>query len=116
MDAAGFDTYRILPAGDERTCAACMALSGYEFKTAKAVATMEATFGMEDPEQAMNRTPWVSWDDKRENPDGSKGDAYYIKGDQKNYIGDRGAESLQASGLGILPVHGRCRCVAELIE
>ena len=113
MQAAGYDTYRILPVGDARTCDVCLSLSKHEFKVAKAMNIMESTFGDEDPESVKEKAPWLSWDKSR---NGGKGEAYYVKGGRANYIGDRSGESLQNSGLGITPVHGRCRCVPVLVE
>ncbi len=113
MQEGGYDTYGILTAGDERTCPLCISMSKYEFKVAKAISTMESLFGLDAPEEAKARAPLLAWDESRNDGDG---EAYYMKGGRANYIGDRSGESLQNSGLGILPIHFRCRCVPVLIE
>jgi hypothetical protein len=113
MQEAQYETFGILPVGDERTCELCIAMSTREFRVDKAMATMESLFGLDNQDEAKERAPLLSWDDKRN--DGN-GEAYYMKGGRANYIGDRSGESLQNSGLGILPLHFFCRCVPVLIE
>jgi len=113
MQEAGYETYKILPMGDERVCETCIAMSVHEFKVAKAVSIMESTFDLQDPDAVKEKTPWLQWDPSRNN---GNGEAYYMKGGRANYLGDRSGESLQNSGLGIVPLHGRCRCQLVLAD
>lgn len=101
MKEAGFETFRVLAVSDERTCETCLLMDGREFSVAKSISTMESTFGLEDPEAVKETTPWLGWDKEHK-------DAYYMKGGRANYIGERGSESLQNSGIGMPPFHGRC--------
>lgn len=109
MQEAGFDRYRIQAVWDERTCNICLMMDGREFDVAKSVSRIESTFGMETPDELKYATPWLAWDSKRK-------DAYYMKGERAVYVGDRGSESLQNSGIGMPPFHGNCRCTMVLAD
>ncbi|MEI6633724.1 MAG: phage minor head protein [Chlamydiota bacterium] len=109
MQDAGYEVYIWHAAGDERSCESCLAMDGREFSVAKAIRNIEATFDLEDKDQAKDKLPWLSWDPERK-------DMYYKKGDRSVYVGNRGSESLQNSGIGTPPLHGRCRCTLVLAE
>lgn len=120
---AGVITYKFVAVLDQVTTDICRYMDGRTFSTAEAAARQRQIETVEDPEEIKSLRPWVN-----RGVDGSGNDVlYYKKGEERitvariehsavglaNAIGSfshgLSDAQLEAAGLSIPPLHGRCR-------
>jgi hypothetical protein len=97
--ADGTTTYKLSAILDDSVCPVCEALDGTEFDVDKALARVEMTLSMDDPEDLKVAAPW---------PDQSK--------DGVGEIDQSTAEELQAMGYDAPPFHPGCRCILVTVS
>ncbi len=99
---AGIETYTWRAVGDERTCARCMYLDGQTFSTGPAVELVQKALDS-SPEDIEGLSPWPTEDTERND--------FYIETRRgRQYIRGKNADWLQSQGIGLPPLHARCRC------
>lgn len=88
----GAASYRWVASLDERTCPTCGGLNGTVFDVSFASEQMSGIMGASSPDDVKAISPWVTFDE----------------------IDGKSSEELQALGVGLPPVHGRCRCTISV--